>query len=124
MILLQGRNGRKLIKKYLVKKGFNISVVECYKRIFKVIDIFEEVKKWRYWKINTLVVTSSEILKRLDKKVSVFDKNEWLFGCKIFVIGNRLAKIAKEMGWNDIVVSDNANNNDLLKLISKTNDRN
>ncbi len=63
-------------------------------------------------------------MKRLDKKVSVFDKNEWLFGCKIFVIGNRLAKIAKEMGWNDIVVSDNANNNDLLKLISKTNDRN
>jgi uroporphyrinogen-III synthase len=121
---LQGKNGRKLIKKYLIKNGFNISVVECYKRIFKAIDILEEVKKWRYWKINTLVVTSSEILNQLNKKISVFDKNEWLFECKIFVIGNRLAKIAKKIGWNDIVVSDNANNNSLLTLITKINNKN
>ncbi|WP_261789584.1 uroporphyrinogen-III synthase [Buchnera aphidicola] len=123
IILLQGENGRKLIKKYLIKKGCDVSVVECYKRIFKIIDIVSETKKWRYYKINTLVVTNSETLYQLNKIISVPDKIQWLFKCKIIVVGNRLEKIAKEIGWHDVVVSDYANNNSLLELISKINNK-
>ncbi|AWI49937.1 uroporphyrinogen-III synthase [Buchnera aphidicola] len=124
MVLLQGENRGKLIKEYLIKKGFDICVVECYKRIFKIIDIFSEVKNWRNSKINTLVVTSGEILYRLDKIISIIDKTEWLFKCKIFFVGNRLADIAKKIGWSDIIIFDYADNNNLFKLINRVNNRN
>lgn len=123
IILLQGENGRKLIENNLIKRGFDISVIECYKRIFKVIDIVSVVKKWRSLKINTIVVTSSEILNWLNNKVSFLDKKEWLFKCKILVIGNRLEKIAKRIGWNDVVVADFANNRNLFQLIVKINNK-
>ncbi|CAL4325977.1 Uroporphyrinogen-III synthase [Buchnera aphidicola (Hyalopterus amygdali)] len=124
--LLQGRNGRNLIKKHLQQQGCDISIIECYKRIFKIIDFCKEVKKWRDLKINTILITSSEVLNKLNNEISILDKREWLFKCKIFVIGERLAGIAKKIGWNrnDIIISDYANNKKLFRLIMKENKKN
>lgn len=126
IVLLQGKNGRNLIKKNLQKKSCDISIVECYKRIFKIIDLYKEVKKWRNWQINTILVTSSEVLNKLNNEISILDKKEWLFKCKIFVIGERLAKIAKNIGWDssNIIVSDYANNKKLFKLIIEKSKKN
>ncbi|WP_261979608.1 uroporphyrinogen-III synthase [Buchnera aphidicola] len=121
IILLQGENGRKLIEKNLKKEGFKICVIECYRRVLKILDGRKEGKKWRLYKIDTLVVTSSEILHQLKNITSDSDQIEWLLKCKIFVVGKRLSKIAKNLGWNDIIVSNYANNESFLKIIKKIN---
>nr|WP_261979453.1 uroporphyrinogen-III synthase [Buchnera aphidicola] len=119
ILLLQGENGRKLIKNSLKKNGFNVSLVECYKRVFKNINIELELKKWKFYKINTLLVTNSEILNKLNDIFDDINQKKWLFECKIFVVGDRLKKLAKEIGWKNIIVSEYANNDYLLKLIIK-----
>lgn len=87
----------------------------------KILDGRKEGKKWRLYKIDTLVVTSSEILHQLKNITSDSDQIEWLLKCKIFVVGKRLSKIAKNLGWNDIIVSNYANNESFLKIIKKIN---
>jgi uroporphyrinogen-III synthase len=117
IVLLQGENGRKLVQKILKKNGFQVSVIECYKRILKISDIKQQEKTWRLYHINALVITSSEVLFCLKK---VFSKNHWLFQCKLFVVSKRLSKIAECLGWNNITVSHYASNHSLLKIIQKT----
>ncbi|WP_261979525.1 uroporphyrinogen-III synthase [Buchnera aphidicola] len=121
IILLKGENGRKLVETSLIKNNYNISIIECYKKVFKIINNHVEIKKWRSYKINTLVVTSGELLKRLNEIVDISNKQEWLFKCKIFVVGNRLSRIAQKIGWRDIIISNYANNKNLLNIIKKYN---
>ncbi|UPT14890.1 uroporphyrinogen-III synthase [Buchnera aphidicola] len=120
IILLKGENGRTLVEKNLSKNNFNISVIECYKKSFKIISSLS-IKQWRAYKINTLIITSGDVLKKLNEVIDVLNKNEWLFRCKIFVVGYRLAEIAKKIGWKDIIVCNYANNENLLKIIKKHN---
>jgi len=119
IILLQGENGRTLIKNKLKKEGFNICLIECYKRVLKVLDANIEVKKWRSSKINTLVVTSGETLYQLKIVLSNVNQIEWLLKCKLFVVGERLSKIARNLGWKDIIVSNYANNKCFFETIKK-----
>lgn len=108
-----------MIEKNLIKNGFEICVIESYKKVLKILDEEKEIKKWRLYNINTLVATSSEILYQLKKVTSKVNQLDWLLGCRIFVVGKRLFKIAKLLGWKDIIVSDCANNRCLLKTIEK-----
>ncbi|WP_261979414.1 uroporphyrinogen-III synthase [Buchnera aphidicola] len=119
IVLLQGENGRKLIEKNLKNKGLKISVIECYKRVLKNVNGNIETKKWRSYEINTLIVTSSEILYQLKNIISKKNQIDWLLKCKIFVVGKRLFQIAKELGWKDIIVLNNANNASFFKTIKK-----
>ncbi|QCI21858.1 uroporphyrinogen-III synthase [Buchnera aphidicola (Hyadaphis tataricae)] len=117
IVLLQGENGRTLVQKILTKNGFQVSVIECYKRKLRISDIKQQEKTWRLYHINALVITSSEVLFCLKK---VFSKNNWLFQCKLFVVSKRLSKIAECLGWNNITVSRYASNHFLLKIIQET----
>lgn len=122
ILLLQGENGRKLIEENLKKKGFKVSVIECYKRVIRNLDVkeFKKLeKKWRSYQINTLVITSSEILYHLNKIICSINKNHWIFSCKMFVVSKRLFKIAKNLGWKDIIIAKYASNEFLLKIIKK-----
>jgi uroporphyrinogen-III synthase len=121
IILLQGENGRKLIEKNLKAQGFKTCVIECYKKVSKILDGNIEAKKWRLCKIDTLVATSSEILYQLKNIMSHVDQIEWLFKCKILVVGKRLSKIAKKLGWQDVIISNYANNESFLEIIKKIN---
>ncbi|WP_044005647.1 uroporphyrinogen-III synthase [Buchnera aphidicola] len=119
IILLQGENGRTLIEKNLKKEGFKICLIQCYKRVFKILDGKMEIKKWRSYKIDTLIVTSGESLYALKNIFSNTNQTKWLFRCKIFVVGRRLSQIAKNLGWKDIIVSNYANNEFFLEIIKK-----
>lgn len=109
--------GRKLVEKNLQKKGFNVITIECYKRVLKHLNAKEEEKKWSLRQINTLIVTSSEILYYLKNIIFNINNNNWLLKCKIFVVSRRLFKIAKKLGWQDIVISNCARNDCLIKII-------
>ncbi|QCI24085.1 uroporphyrinogen-III synthase [Buchnera aphidicola (Macrosiphoniella sanborni)] len=119
IVLLQGENGRNFIAKELKYIGCNVNLIECYKRVLKILDIYEEVKKWRLYGINTLIITNGETLNQLKKIVSDTNQIQWLLKCKIFVIGKRLSTLAKKLGWHKIIISNYANNHFLLQVIKK-----
>ncbi|MCO1631926.1 uroporphyrinogen-III synthase, partial [Escherichia coli] len=37
--------------------------------------------------------------------------------CRLLVVSERLAKLARELGWQDIKVADNADNDALLRAL-------
>lgn len=49
------------------------------------------------------------------------DRLEWLFKCNIFVVGQRLKKIAQKIGYKNVIASKYANNNQFFNLIVKNN---
>ncbi|WP_367678011.1 uroporphyrinogen-III synthase [Buchnera aphidicola] len=117
IVLLKGENGREFIENNLKKEGFKICVIECYKRVLKNLDGMTEGKKWRLYKIDTLVATSGEILYQLKNIISDIDQKKWLFQCQVFVVSKRLSNIAKDLGWKNIIISKRADNKSLLKTI-------
>lgn len=117
IILLQGENGRNFIQKKLTIQGFNIYLIECYKRVLKSFDSAKEIKKWHQYNINTFIITNSLTLQQLNKIIFKHNQEKWLLTCIIFVLGKRLFALAKKLGWKKIIVLPYANNDFLLKII-------
>lgn len=119
ILLLQGKNGRKLIEKTLKKNNINVFVIECYKRIFKKFNVIKKGKKWSTDKINTLLITNSETMYELNRIFYNSDYYAWLLKCKILVVESRLSKIAKKIGWKHIIIANYANNEYLIEFIKQ-----
>ena len=66
------------------------------------------------------MVTSSEILSSLIENIADEDR-DWLLSCKLVVIGQRIATIAKQSGWGSdkIIVSPKADNQSILDILTK-----
>ncbi|BAH83464.1 uroporphyrinogen-III synthase [Candidatus Ishikawella capsulata] len=117
-LILSGNGGRQLLANTLRDRGSNVSFCECYQRYNNVYSSIIECNRWKNYGINTIVVTSCEMLKQLFSLFYIVDVNKWLLQCRILVVSNRLANLAYQLGWENIEICDNATNQALLnKLI-------
>ncbi len=57
------------------------------------------------------------MLNLLYELVPAIDRNEWLLHCRLVVVSERLATIATNFGWRDIIVADGADNDALLRAL-------
>ncbi|PPI88360.1 uroporphyrinogen-III synthase [Candidatus Pantoea edessiphila] len=117
-LIFSGNPSRELLKKTLL--GFEVKVffVECYQSVKKKYNGIIEGERLRNLGINTLVVTSSDMLKQLFYLFTEKDRKEWLIKCKILVVSNRLLENAQKLGWKEIYVTESANNKSILKTLS------
>jgi uroporphyrinogen-III synthase len=67
--------------------------------------------------VTTLVVTSGEMLQQLWSLIPQWYRERWLLRCRIVVVSERLARQARELGWQDIQVADSADNDALLRAL-------
>lgn len=116
-VILRGNGGRELIGDTLAKRGASVSFCECYQRTNKYYDGTEEAYRWHQRGVNTLVVTSGEMIKRLFTLIPAWYQTNWLLRCRLVVVSERLATLARELGWQDITVADNADNDALLRVL-------
>ena len=70
--------------------------------------------------IDTIVVTSGEILDLLEVYTAEEDK-DWLHSCRLIVVSERIAQTAENLGWSaeQIIVSLRADNQSLFEIISQ-----
>ncbi|WP_241622455.1 uroporphyrinogen-III synthase [Rosenbergiella australiborealis] len=115
--ILRGNGGRELLGEVLQARGANVSYFECYQRIPVKYQGAEQAFHWRQKGISTIIVTSGEMLNLLYELVPALDRNEWLLHCRLIVVSDRLATIAADFGWRDIVVADGADNDALLRAL-------
>ena len=94
-----------------------MTFIECYQRCAKHYDGAEEAMRWHARGINTLVVTSGEMLQQLFSLFPAVDREEWLLNCRLIVVSERLATLAAGLGWQDIQVADGADNDALLRAL-------
>lgn len=118
LLILRANSGREILAETAMQRGANVQYLECYRREPVTVDIPEKLSLCKRLGIDTVVITSSEMLTLLYEKVA---ENcwEWLFECNLVVVSKRIAKIAKQMGWKEdkIILSDKADNTSLLNTL-------
>ncbi|KAB7894518.1 uroporphyrinogen-III synthase [Rouxiella sp. S1S-2] len=116
-LILRGNGGRELLADTLRKRGVNVSYCECYRRSPLHYDPSEQSSSWQRAGIDTLVVTSGEMLQQLYTLVPDYYRTTWLLGCTLIVVSERLATLARQLGWQSIRVAENADNDALIRAL-------
>ena len=116
-LILRGNGGRELLGETLTARGADVTFCECYQRCAKYYDGAQEAMRWKARGVNTLVITSSEMLHQLWSLVPEWYRDNWLLRCRLLVVSERLANLARELGWQDILIAENADNDALLRAL-------
>ncbi|AEW44804.1 uroporphyrinogen-III synthase [Serratia symbiotica str. 'Cinara cedri'] len=116
-LILRGNGGRSLLGDTLGKRGAKVSYYECYQRSPVHYDGNKQCSYWQRIGIDTLVVTSGEMLQQLYTLVPDYYRSSWLLRCRLIVVSDRLAIMAQELGWDTICVADNADNDALIRAL-------
>nr|CBX79002.1 uroporphyrinogen III synthase [Erwinia amylovora ATCC BAA-2158] len=116
-LILRGNGGRELLAETLLSRGAQVEFIECYQRRAKYYHGAEEGRRWRNQGIDTLVVTSGEMLQQLYSLFPDVDRDEWLLHCRLVVVSERLATLARKLGWANVDVADGADNDALLRAL-------
>ncbi|AAU36882.1 uroporphyrinogen-III synthase [[Mannheimia] succiniciproducens] len=116
VLLLRGNSGRELFPQQVLARGGDIDILECYQRQPIDYDNVEQTSICKRAGIQTIVVTSGELLNTLIQFVPE-NEYDWLRSCQLVVVSTRIENMARKFGWTDIVVSPKADNNTLLQTI-------
>ncbi len=114
--IIRGVGGRELLATSLVERGANVNYLEVYKR--QLIEIKENrcIRQWQQHQINTIVVTSGEMLEHIYSNIG--DKDQiWLQSLWLVVPSDRVAKIAQRLGAKNVSMSNGADNASILKIL-------
>ena len=120
VIILRAETGRELMAQTLVTRGALVQHIECYRRMPLEENIAEKLSLAKRVGIDTIVVTSGEILDLLEAYTAEEDK-DWLHSCRLIVVSDRIAQTAENLGWSaeKIIVSLRADNQSLFEIISQ-----
>ena len=118
LLILRADSGRELLAQEAVKRGAIVQNVECYRRVLISDQLAEKISLAKRSGIDTIVITSGQILATLVEQTAVDDQS-WLFECQVVVVGERIATLAKQYGWerDRIIVSQKADNQTLLDVL-------
>ncbi|MGG7448988.1 uroporphyrinogen-III synthase [Kosakonia oryzendophytica] len=116
-LILRGNGGREVLAETLAARGAEVEFCECYQRSAKFYNGAEEAMRWHTRGVTTLVVTSGEMMQQLFSLIPPWYRENWLLRCRILVVSERLAHLARELGWQDIQVADTADNDALLRAL-------
>lgn len=116
ILLLRGSNGRDLFLEQAKLRGAAVETVECYQRLPISYDNKEQTSICKRAGIQTIIVTSAEILTAL---IDFIPENEhnWLKACQLITISRRIANLAEQFGWKNVVIAARADNNALLQAV-------
>jgi uroporphyrinogen-III synthase len=57
------------------------------------------------------------MLQQLYELVPEYYRNSWLLRCNLVVVSERLATLARQLGWSAIRVAENADNDALIRAL-------
>lgn len=118
-LILRGNGGRELLGDTLRARGAEVTFCECYQRCARHYDGAQEAHRWRERGVDMLVVTSGEMLSQLWSMIPQWYRDNWLLHCRLVVVSERLATQARELGWREVRVADNADNDALLRALQQ-----
>ncbi|PHM36344.1 uroporphyrinogen-III synthase [Xenorhabdus innexi] len=127
ILLLRGNGGREVIASTLRARGGEVDYCECYARQPVKYHSTEFSHHWQQCGIKTIVITSGEMLRLLynlvieDDSADATDASSkskaWLLNCRLIVVSERLASIARTLGWQAIKVAKSADNDALMQAL-------
>lgn len=118
ILILRGNGGRELIAETLRARGALVEYCECYQRIPRIYNGEQQARHWRNLGITTIIVTSVDMLTLLYELFPEQDRIDWLLHCRLIVVSDRLATMARKLGFLKLVVADSADNDALIRALS------
>ncbi|MCE0558001.1 uroporphyrinogen-III synthase [Motilimonas sp. E26] len=116
ILILKGNAGRDLIASSLQKAGAKVTEVSTYQRQPIPLNQAETLTKWQQNHINSVIITSGEILTALINVVPNCERN-WLFKLNLIVISHRIAKLAREAGFIKVWIAQGASQSALIQCL-------
>lgn len=116
LLILRGNGGRELLREQATLRGATVETVECYQRVLISYNNEEQTSICIRSGVQTLVVTSLEILQALIEFVPE-NEQSWLKNCCLVTVSQRIADVAIQQGWHHVVVSAGADNQSLLNTL-------
>ncbi|QIW16614.1 uroporphyrinogen-III synthase [Pasteurellaceae bacterium RH1A] len=115
VLILRAETGRELFPEEASRRGAKIAYLECYQRQPVADNLADQISLCKRAGIDTIVVTSGEILQALYDQTLAEDR-AWLTACRLLVVGPRLAEQAQGLGWQagNIILSEKADNQSLF----------
>lgn len=124
LLILRAESGRGLVAESALAHGASVQYLECYRRKYVKGNIAEKLSLCKRAGVDTVVVTSGDILMLLFEQIAEGDRT-WLLNTKLIVVSYRIMRMAHELGWKvqDVIVSERADNNGLLEAVLKFIDK-
>lgn len=116
-LILRGNGGRDMLAHTLRQRGVQTAYCECYRRRPIYYDGEKQGRWMRTLGINTLVITSGEMLQQFYTSMPEYYRHSYLMQCRLIVVSERLAMLARLLGWSDIIVANAANNDALMRVL-------
>ncbi|UJF22615.1 uroporphyrinogen-III synthase [Shewanella sp. OMA3-2] len=119
IIICRGSGGRETIAEQLALRGADVSYWDVYQRSCPTFDNLQVFPQWVDFGIDTIVVTSGEILTNL---IALIPKElfAWLDSCHIIVPSNRVKLQANALGLHRVTNANGANTQATLAALGLT----
>lgn len=116
-MIVRGVGGRETLAEQLTERGARVNYWQVYQRTAPKLQGHTLVQHWKTFGIDTIVVTSGEILSNL---VDLVPKESfaWLRACHIIVPSNRVELQAKAIGLSHITNANGANTQAILTSLA------
>ncbi|MGL4204751.1 MAG: uroporphyrinogen-III synthase [Aeromonadaceae bacterium] len=97
ILILRGDGGRELLAETLRARGAHVRYCECYQRYWPKLDGAQLCARWHTAKIDSVIITSGELLRRLLELVP-HSERDWLKHLLFIVPSARVAALVVEAG--------------------------
>ena len=115
IVIVRGVGGRETLAETLTQRGGKVNYWETYQRVYPAIDDAIPYQ-WRDAKVDTIIITSGEILHSLNKLVPK-ELFAWLRACHIIVPSSRVKEQALAYGLNKVTNAKAANSKAMLSAL-------
>ena len=117
ILIIKGQGGRKKLRYHLLKRGANLKYINSYLRRETNISISQILKAKDLTTLDVIIITSGSILLALAKKIKS-ENLDSLFCTSLIVVSQRLAKIARRLGFIGFIhIAENANDQSIIDSI-------
>ena len=116
VLILRGNDGRDLIARTLASRGALVHYCATYERHYPDLDGDALTRRWQGAGLDSLLVTSGELLQRLLALVPG-PQHPWLYDRLLVVPSPRVAEMAEGAGFTRIVIAQGASNQALVAAL-------
>ena len=118
IVILRGNGGRETMAEDLTKRTANVTYCEVYQRTAPHYDPEQLINKWQQFAINSVIITSGEILGNLIKTIP-YTALPWILNLHFIVPSQRIAALAYTLGIKHVTIASGASNNSLFNAIEQ-----
>ncbi len=119
VLLVKGCGGRDRLRSELAARGAQVDELACYRRVCPDLPAGELGRRLRRWRPDAILISSGEGLANLLGLLSREESTN-LRGVRLLVPSERVARLAREAGFNRVTVARNASDAAMMRALEQS----